>query len=338
MKILVTGGAGFMGSNFIRHMLVSYPDVQVLNVDKMTYAGNPENLRDVENDKRYAFLKGDIADSTAVDRAVNGFHPNAIVNYAAETHVDRSILEPEAFIRTDIFGTYNLLEAVRKYSIPRYIQISTDEVFGSVEEGESTEETAFDPSSPYSASKAGADHLVRAYYRTFGTPTIVTHACNNYGPYQYPEKLIPLFVTNLLEEKKVPMYGSGMNVREWIYVVDHARAIDHILRKGEIGGVYNIGTGERLTNMDITHRLLAALGKDESSIERVADRPGHDLRYAVDATKLRALGWEPLDNFQNGLQRTIDWYRSNEAWWKKIKSGEYLDYYKRQYDDRTSRK
>lgn len=337
MKILVTGGLGFMGSNFIRHMMEAHPDVQILNVDKMTYAGNPENLRDVEKDPRYTFLKADIADHVAVDTAVQEFHPDVIVNYAAETHVDRSILDPEAFIRTDIFGTYNLLESVRKYSIPRYIQISTDEVFGSIEEGEFTEETAFDPSSPYSASKAGADHLVRAYHRTFGTPTIVTHACNNYGPYQYPEKLIPLFVTNLLEGKKVPVYGAGTNIREWIYVADHARAIDTILRNGEIGGVYNIGTGERLTNIDITHRLLTALGKDELSIERVADRPGHDLRYAVDATKLRALGWDPLCDFQKGLQKTIDWYRSHEAWWKQIKSGEYLEYYKRQYDNQTTK-
>lgn len=338
MKVLVTGGLGFMGSNFVRHMLTSYQDVQVLNVDKMTYAGNPENLRDVEKDSRYTFLKADIADSAVVDRAVKEYHPDVIVNYAAETHVDRSILEPEAFIRTDIFGTYNLLEAVRKYSIPRYIQISTDEVFGSIEEGEFTEETAFDPSSPYSASKAGADHLVRAYHRTFQTPTIVTHACNNYGPYQYPEKLIPLFVTNLLEGKKVPVYGSGMNIREWIYVLDHARAIDTILRNGEIGGIYNIGTGERLTNIDITQRILTALGKDESSIERVADRPGHDLRYAVDSTKLRGLGWKPDYTFAKGLAETVRWYTEHEAWWKKIKSGEYLDYYKRQYEDRTSGK
>lgn len=334
MKILVTGGAGFMGSNFIRHMLETYPDVAILNFDKMTYAGNPENLSDVADNRQYSFTMGDIADESAVQTAIETFQPDAIVNYAAETHVDRSILEPGAFIQTDVLGTYNLLEAVRKYRITRYVQISTDEVFGSVTEGESAEESRFDPSSPYSASKAGADHIVRAYNRTYETPTIVTHACNNYGPNQYPEKLIPLFITNLLEGKKVPVYGSGSNIREWIYVLDHARAIDFILRQGEEGAVYNIGTGERLTNMEITTKLLAALGKDDSSIEYVTDRPGHDLRYALNSDKLRALGWQPEHTFQQGLAQTVQWYQKHEAWWKKIKSGEYMDYYKKQYEER----
>ncbi len=337
MKILITGGSGFMGSNFIHYMLTAYPDVSILNVDKLTYAGNPENVKDLERNERYSFRKADIADRPTITALVREFQPDVIINYAAETHVDRSILDPEAFIRTDIIGTYNLLEAVREHSIPRYIQISTDEVFGSVVEGESTEESPFDPSSPYSASKAGADHLVRAYYRTFETPVIVTHACNNYGPYQYPEKLIPLFITNLLEGKMVPVYGSGSNIREWIYVLDHARAVDCILRQGEEGAVYNIGTGERKTNMEITHALLQLLGKDENSIEYVVDRPGHDLRYALDSTKLRQLGWKPEFTFSDGLKETVAWYREHDAWWKKIKSGEYLQYYKKQYRERGTK-
>ncbi len=334
MKILVTGGAGFMGSCFIRYMLQTYPDIEILNFDKMTYAGNPENLSDVADNRHYMFQKGDIADENAVRKAIEEFKPDAIVNYAAETHVDRSILEPGAFIRTDILGTYNLLEAVRKYRITRYVQVSTDEVFGSVVEGESTEESAFDPSSPYSASKAGADHLVRAYYRTYETPTIVTHACNNYGQNQYPEKLIPLFITNLMEGKKVPVYGSGSNIREWIYVLDHARAIDLILRQGEEGAVYNIGTGERLSNMEITQKLLSRLGKDESSIEYITDRPGHDLRYALNSEKLRNLGWQPEHTFDQGLVQTVAWYKDHQEWWKKIKSGEYMEYYQKQYEER----
>ncbi len=335
MKILVTGGLGFMGSNFIRYMLEHYEDVEIANLDKMTYAGNPDNLRDIERNPRYRFLKGDIADQQAVENLVTLFQPQAIVNYAAETHVDRSILDPGAFVMTDVIGTYRLLEATRQYHVSRFIQISTDEVFGSVAEGESDETSPFDPSSPYSASKAGADHLVRAYFRTYGTPTIVTHAVNNYGPYQYPEKLIPLFITNLLEGKKVPVYGSGANIREWLYVLDHARAIDRVLRDGKTGEVYNIGTGERLTNLHITRQLLTALGKDDASIEYVADRLGHDLRYAVDATKLRKLGWQPSVTFDQGIVETVQWYRNHKPWWEKIKSGDYLAYYQKQYHGRT---
>lgn len=334
MKLLVTGGLGFMGSNFIRYMLITYPDVEILNLDKMTYAGNPDNLRDLRGEQRYHFHKGDIADAVIVLELVRSFQPDVVVNYAAETHVDRSILEPDAFIRTDILGTYNLLEAVRQLCVPRFVQISTDEVYGSVVEGESSEESPFDPSSPYSASKAGADHLVRAYYRTFETPTIVTHACNNYGPFQYPEKLIPLFITNLLEGKKVPMYGAGMNIREWIYVLDHAKAIDCVIRQAEEGGVYNIGTGVRVTNMEMTAKLLALLGKDDSSIEYVADRPGHDQRYALKADRMRSLGWEPEYSLEQGLAATVAWYREHEAWWQKLKSGDYLEYYRKQYDER----
>ncbi len=331
MKLLVTGGLGFMGSNFLRYMLTTYPDVEVLNADAMTYAGNPENVRDLERDRRYHFEKVDIANGAAVRRIISAHKPDAIINYAAETHVDRSILDPEAFIRTDIFGTYHLLEAVKKYRVPRFMQISTDEVFGSVEDGESDETSAFDPSSPYSASKAGGDHLVRAYFRTYGLPVIVTHACNNYGPYQYPEKLIPLFITNLLEGKKVPLYGAGGNVREWLYVLDHARAVDTILRQGEEGGVYNIGSGDRHSNLEITHALLALLGRDESAITSVLDRPGHDARYALRSDRLRALGWKPEYDFTRGLATTVAWYREHAAWWKRIKTGEYLAYYRQHY-------
>lgn len=333
-SLLVTGGLGFMGSNFIRYMMTTYPEVRILNFDKMTYAGNPENLRDIENDSRYQFVKGDITNTELVRTTVQSFLPDTIINYAAETHVDRSILDPGAFVRTDVLGTYNLLEATKEFGVQRYIQISTDEVFGSVEQGESTEESRFDPSSPYSASKAGADHLVHAYHRTFKTPTIVTHACNNYGPFQYPEKLIPLFITNLLEGKHIPVYGEGANIREWIYVLDHAQAIDTILQSGEPGSVYNIGTGKRLTNLELTQRLLDALQKDSSFVDHVADRPGHDRRYAVDASKLRALGWKPRVDFSQGLQETVEWYRTNVPWWERIKSGEYQAYYKKQYEER----
>lgn len=330
MKILITGGAGFMGSNMVHYLLRNSPEVQIVNLDKLTYAGNVENLRDVENDSRYRFVKGDIADAEAVD-AVMREKPDAVLNYAAETHVDRSIMEPGAFVRTDVIGTYTLLEAVRKYGIPKFIQISTDEVYGSLEEDEADERTAFDPSSPYAASKAGADHLVHAYFRTYGVPTIVTHACNYYGPNQYPEKIIPLFITNLLEGKKIPLYGTGQNVREWIYTEDHCAAISLLLQKGEIGGKYNIGTGERMTNNELTQRILEGMSKDKSMIEYVKDRPGHDLRYALNAGRLRDLGWAPRVDFPTGLQKTIEWYTRHEEWWKRIKSGEYLAYYQKQY-------
>lgn len=330
MKILLTGGAGFMGSNMIHYLLRSYPDSEVVNFDKLTYAGNLENLRDVEQDPRYRFVKADIADAAVVD-AVMKEKPDVVLNYAAETHVDRSIMDPGAFVRTDVIGTYTLLEAVRKHNIPKYIQISTDEVYGSLEDGEWDESAAFDPSSPYSASKAGADHLVHAYFKTYGTPTLVTHSCNFMGPYQYPEKIIPLFITNLLEDKKIPLYGTGQNVREWIYTEDHCAAIDLLMRKGENGGKYHIGTGERLTNNELTRKILMAMGKSEEMIEYVKDRPGHDLRYALNSAKMRHLGWAPEHDFQTALEKTVAWYREHEPWWKRIKSGEYLEYYKQQY-------
>lgn len=336
MKFLITGGAGFMGSNFIRHLLNSYPEYEVLNFDKLTYAGNLANLQDVEDNPRYSFMKGDIADEVAVARAFEqGI--DYVINFAAETHVDRSILGPKGFILTDVLGTYTLLEEAKKCGIKRYIQISTDEVFGSTEDGEFSETTAFEPNSPYSASKAGGDHLARAYFKTYQVPTIVTHSCNFYGPYQYPEKLIPLFVTNLIEGKKIPVYGDGLAVREWIYVPDYCRAIDAIIHHGEIGEVYNIGSGERKTNLEVTKLVLELMGKDESSIEYVKDRPGHDRRYAVNSTKLRGLGWSPEHKFEQALKETIEWYQTHQDWWKQLKNGDYLEYYKTQYQEKSSK-
>ncbi|MBU0707393.1 dTDP-glucose 4,6-dehydratase [Patescibacteria group bacterium] len=330
MKFLITGGAGFMGSNFIRYILNKYPEHEVVNLDKLTYAGNLENLKDVETNTRYEFVKGDIADEKVVDQVMQkGI--DQIVNFAAETHVDRSIHGAKSFIMTDVFGTYNLLEAAKKYKTQKYIQVSTDEVFGSTEDGEFYEDTAFEPNSPYSASKAGGDHLVRAYWKTYDLPTVVTHSCNFYGPYQYPEKLIPLFVTNLIEGKKIPVYGDGQQVREWIFVPDYCRALDTVIQKGEIGEVYNIGSGYRKANLEITNIILGLMGQGNDMIEYVKDRPGHDKRYAVNSDKLRKLGWKPDVQFEQGIKDTVEWYKENELWWKRLKSGEYLDYYKKQY-------
>jgi len=332
MKLLVTGGSGFVGSNFIRYMLSTYPDVSIVNLDKLTYAGNPANLADVENDPRYRFVKGDIADEAIVESILSEGGFDAIINYAAESHVDRSILDPKAFLTTAMFGTHTLLEATRKFAIPRFVQISTDEVYGAIMEGETVESAPFEPRSPYSAAKAAADHLVASYWHTHQTPVVMTHAANMYGPYHYPEKLFPLFITNLIEGKKVPVYGDGMQIREWLHAEDHARAIDAVLRRGVLGESYNIGTGDRLPNIEITKKLLALLGKDESSIEHVKDRPGHDRRYALNSQKIRRdLGWEPTNGFDEGLAATVEWFKANEAWWKPIKSGAYLEYYEKQY-------
>ncbi|MFH1112250.1 MAG: dTDP-glucose 4,6-dehydratase [Patescibacteria group bacterium] len=329
MKILVTGGAGFMGSAFIRHILKSRPDDLVVNLDKLTYAGNLDNLKEVANNSRYQFVKGDIVDEKIINDIVSD-QVDVIVNYAAETHVDRSILNPRDFIMTDIVGTYNLLEAAKKYKISRYIQISTDEVFGSTET-RFIEESKFDPSSPYSASKAGADLLCQAYTKTYQMPIVVTHSCNNYGPYHYPEKLIPLAVTNLLENKSVPIYSDGLQVREWIYVDDHARAIDLLVHKDDVDTVYNIGTGEEFTNLELINIVLKLLNKDESCLEFVKDRPAHDRRYALDSSRLRDFGFKPQVKLGEGLSETVMWYKENKWWWEKIKLGEYLEYYKKQY-------
>ncbi|MFA6393325.1 MAG: dTDP-glucose 4,6-dehydratase [Patescibacteria group bacterium] len=336
--LLITGGAGFMGSNFIRFILSEYSNYKIVNLDKLTYAGNLENLADVANNPNYTFIKGDIAKAEDVDKAL-AIHGGAdiIINYAAETHVDRSILDPKAFLFTDVIGTYTLLEAIRRGLAKKMVQISTDEVFGMAHnmDDEFIESSPFDPSSPYSASKAGGDHLCSAYFRTYGTPVIITHSCNFYGQYQYPEKLISLAITNLLEGKKVPVYGKGEQFREWIYTEDHCRAIEAILHNGRIGEIYNIGSRQRFKNIDTVKIILKHLKKDESQIEYVKDRPGHDFGYAVNPDKLmNELGWSARVNFEDGLKATVDWYKKNQAWWKKIKSGEYLDYYKRQYEER----
>jgi dTDP-glucose 4,6-dehydratase len=328
---VVTGGLGFIGSAFVRLMLRERPELSVTVLDAMTYAGNPANVAEVADDPRYRFVKGDIADAAAVDQAV-GPGCDAIVNFAAESHVDRSILDPEAFIRTDVMGTHVLLEAVRRHGIARYLQVSTDEVYGDVEEGASVETDPIRPRSPYAASKAGGDLQVLAYFTTFRTPVLITRGSNTYGPYQYPEKLIPLFVTNLLEGERVPVYGDGLQVRDWLYVDDHARGIAHVLEHGTPGEVYNLGGGNSRTNLEITRELVRLTGRTyEDSVRHVTDRPGHDRRYALDASKARALGWSPRTDFANGLARTVSWYKEHQNWWRPIKTGEFREYYRRQY-------
>lgn len=319
-QVLITGGAGFIGSNVVRYLLATYPDMSLLNYDVLTYAGNLENLRDVEANPRYQFVQGDITDEALVEKVFTDFKPSMVINFAAETHVDRSILGPKHFVLTDVLGTYTLLEASKRHGVARYVQISTDEVYGSTTDGEFTETSAFQPNSPYSASKAGADHLVRAYWKTYSLPVIRTHSCNVFGPYQYPEKVIPLFVTNLIQGKNVPLYGTGENVREWIFTQDYCRALDAILQNGIVGEVYNIGTGWRISNRDLTMKILEGLGCDASRIEHVADRPGHDFRYALSSDKLRGLGWAPERDFDQCLQETIAWYQDNEKWWKPLMS------------------
>ncbi len=319
MRVLVTGGAGFMGSDFIRFLLNEKADVSIVNFDKLTYAGNLANLQEVKGNARYSFIRGDITDRPAVEHLLGGNHFDAIVNFAADTHVDRSIVDAEAFVKTDVLGTYTLLEAVKQFKIPRFVHISTDEVYGSTETGEFIETSAFEPNSPYAASKAGGDLLCRAYAKTYGLPVIVTHSCNNFGPYQYPEKVIPLFVTHLIERRKVPLYGDGMNEREWIFVRDHSRAVAAILERGTPGEVYNIGTGWRISNVELTKRILESFGLGEDMIERVAARLGHDRRYALTAEKLRALGWAPTDTFDEHLVETIEWYKTHRDWWQGLK-------------------
>jgi len=330
-RILVTGGCGFIGSNFVRHILAQGKCDKIINLDLLTYAGNLENLAGIEDDPRYEFVRGDICDFALAAKLMK--NADAIVNFAAESHVDRSILDSGEFIRTNITGTQTLLDAARKAEIERFVQISTDEVYGSLgAEGCFTEETPLAPNSPYSASKASADMLVRSYHHTYGLPAIITRSSNNYGPYQFPEKLIPLFITNLLADKPVPIYGKGLNVRDWVFVEDHYSAIACVLEKGRPGEVYNIGAGNEQSNIEITRLLLAELGKDESLIEYVRDRPGHDLRYAIDSSKIQSeLGWAPEHEFAEAMRLTINWYREHTEWWRRIKTGEYLEYYQRQY-------
>jgi dTDP-glucose 4,6-dehydratase len=338
MKILVTGGCGFIGSNFIRYLLKTYPDYSVINVDKLTYAGNLENLSDLSPSPRYHFLRGDIADASQMEERVSK-GVDAVVNFAAESHVDRSIEDPTAFMKTNVFGTFVLLETLRKV-FPKqrilFLHVSTDEVYGSLgESGAFTEETPLAPNSPYAASKTAADMMVRAYYQTYGLPAIITRCSNNYGPYQFPEKLIPLMISNAMEDKELPMYGDGLNIRDWIHVEDHCRGLDVVLHRGRKGEVYNIGGRSERTNLSVAQAILDHLGKPHSLLRFVADRPGHDRRYAMDFSKIeKELGWSPSVTFEEGILRTVEWYQTYRQWWKKIKTGEYLDYYKRMYDKR----
>ena len=320
MRMLVTGGAGFIGSNFIRFLLNDRNDTEtVVNLDKLTYAGNLENLKDIAGNPAYRFIRGDICDGELVSRILDEFDIDTVVHFAAESHVDRSISEGLSFVTTNVTGTCCLLEEARKAGISRFIHVSTDEVYGSIRKGSFSETDPLNPSSPYSASKAGSDLLALSYFTTHHVPVIVTRCTNNFGPFQYPEKLIPLFTTNLIEGKKVPVYGSGMNVRDWIYVLDHCRAIACILKKGIPGEIYNIGGGTELTNLEITRKILEQLGKDETSIQFVGDRKGHDFRYSLSSDKLHSLGWQPTFTFDEALEHTIHWYKEHEWWWRKLK-------------------
>ncbi|MFA5142548.1 MAG: dTDP-glucose 4,6-dehydratase [Candidatus Omnitrophota bacterium] len=315
-RLLITGGAGFIGSNFIRHLLTKYDGCRITNLDKLTYCGNLENLKDAAKNKRYKFVKGDIADDKLVRRLVKGC--DIIINFAAETHVDRSITDPHSFVRTNVFGTHTLLEAARASGIERFIQISTDEVYGSIERGSFKETDPLLPNSPYSAAKAGGDLLARSYFITFKLPVIITRSSNNFGPYQYPEKVIPLFITNAIENKRLPLYADGMNVRDWLFVLDNCEAIDMVLHKGRPGEIYNIGGGTEITNLRLTHAILDMLGKSRSLIKFVNDRPGHDKRYSLDIAKISALGWRPGRDFESSLKATVNWYIANERWWRRL--------------------
>ncbi|MBU4292787.1 MAG: dTDP-glucose 4,6-dehydratase [Actinobacteria bacterium] len=319
--MLVTGGAGFIGSNFIRYMVRKSNGYKIINLDKLTYAGNLENLKDIEDIKNYRFIKGDICDRDLVEDIFSSNNKiDAVVNFAAESHVDRSITDPGVFIQTDVYGVFVLLEAATKYKSKVFLQISTDEVYGSIEKGSFSEDDTLAPNSPYSASKSGAEMIVRSFFKTYQTPILVTRTSNNFGPYQYPEKIIPLFVTNLIDGKKVPLYGDGMNVRDWIYVSDNCIALDMVLHKGKIGEVYNIGAGNEKPNVWITKKILEILEKPETMIEPVADRLGHDRRYSVDCSKIeKELGWKPEVDFEEALHRTVRWYVNNEKWWRPLK-------------------
>jgi len=338
MKLLVTGGCGFIGSNFIRYFLKSYPNDSLINVDRLTYAGNLENLSDLSQSPYYHFIRGDITDAPRMEELIHK-GVDAIINFAAESHVDRSIEDPSAFMKTNVFGTFVLLEAVRKVFPKqriRFIHISTDEVYGSLgQKGAFVEETPLAPNSPYSASKSAADMLVRAYHRTYGLSTVITRSSNNFGPYQFPEKLIPLMISNAIEDKELPIYGDGMHIRDWIYVEDHCRALDVVLHNAKEGEIYNIGGRSEKPNLIVAQTILDRLGKPHSLIQFVTDRPGHDRRYAIDFSKIeRELKWKPSISFEEGISRTVEWYLTHQEWWKKIKTGEYLNYYKRMYENR----
>jgi dTDP-glucose 4,6-dehydratase len=331
-KILVTGGAGFIGSNYINSILLESDDL-IVNVDKLTYAGNLENLKSIEEKNNYHFVKGDITNSELIDYLFSKYKFSHVVNFAAESHVDRSILGSEVFFKTNVIGTNVLLEAARRYNVEKFLQVSTDEVYGSLgETGLFTEQTPLSPNSPYSSSKASADMMAMSFYHTYGMPVVITRCSNNYGQLQFPEKLIPLMIINALNNKKLPVYGDGMNVRDWIYVLDHNKAIDLVLEKGRIGEVYNIGASREMPNIEIIKLILKKLGKGEDLIEYVKDRLGHDRRYAIDSSKIHnELGWSPKFDFENAIENTIDWYLENKNWWERIISGEYQNYYQTQY-------
>jgi len=340
MKLLITGGCGFIGSNFIRYILKKYPEYKIMNLDKLTYAGNLENLKDIENNKNYEFVKGDICDERIVNKLAK--ETEVVVNFAAESHVDRSILSAGSFIKTDVYGTYVLLEAAKKFKHKKYVQISTDEVYGSIEKGSFTEESPLRPNSPYAASKSAADMLVKSYFVTYKLPVVIVRSSNNFGPYQYPEKITPLFITNALENKPLPLYGDGKNVRDWLYVLDNCRAIDLVLHKGRIGEIYNVASGNERTNLELTKKIIKILKaitqQPNNTITQlvtfVKDRPGHDRRYSLDSTKIKKeLDWSPKYNFEEALKDTVKWYKMNPAWWKKIKEKqkEYQEFYKKQY-------
>jgi dTDP-glucose 4,6-dehydratase len=336
LNVLVTGGAGFIGSNFIRYALGAHPDWNITNLDKLTYAGRLETLSDLTGNARHTFVRGDVADAGVAAPLVNA--ADIVVHFAAETHVDRSILEAGEFIKTDVIGTFVLLEAARaSQRLKCFVQISTDEVYGSVPEGSSAETDELKPRNPYSASKAGADRLAYSYWATYGVPVIVTRASNNYGPYQFPEKVIPLFITNALDNIQVPLYGAGLNIRDWIHVTDHCRGIDTVILRGCKGEVYNIGGGNEVRNVDLTHALLTLAGRPDSLITQVQDRQGHDLRYSLDTGKIRKLGWKPEVPFEEGLQETVRWYRENEWWWRPVKENDpaFRAYYQAQYGSRA---
>ncbi len=329
MRLLVTGGAGFIGSNFVRWVLQHHPEDTVVNLDKLTYAGNLANLADVAGSPRYRFVRGDICDARLVREVAQGV--DAVVNFAACTHVDRSLTEPEEFLRTDVLGVFTLLEAVRDLRIPRLLHVSTDEVYGSVAQGSSREGDPLRPANPYSAAKAGGDLLALAYWHTHRVPVLITRSSNNFGPYQYPEKVVPLFITNALEDRPLPLYGDGRNVRDWLYVLDNCAALDLVLRRGADGEVYNVGGGNEVENLALTREILRLTGKPESLIQPVRDRPGHDRRYSLDSGKVRALGWAPRWEFGAALAETVRWYREHEDWWRPLKSGEFRTWYRQQY-------
>jgi dTDP-glucose 4,6-dehydratase len=336
-NVVVTGGAGFIGSNFVRYALQAHPDWRITTLDKLTYAGRMENLHDVAGDPRHTFVRGDVADPAVVGPLIQD--ADVVVHFAAETHVDRSLMSAGEFIHTDVYGTFVLLEAARQAPrLRRFVQISTDEVYGSVPEGSSRETDELRPRNPYSASKAGADRLAYSYWATYGVPVVITRASNNYGPYQFPEKVIPLFLTNAIDDIPVPLYGDGLNERDWLHVLDHCRAVDLLIDAGTSGEVYNIGGGNHVRNIDLTRQILGTLGKPESLIQPVVDRPGHDRRYSLDTSKLRGLGWAPQAVFEEGLRETADWYRRNEWWWRPIKEQDpaFRDYYRQQYGQRRS--